>query len=1170
MENLIRKMPFKVFSIKFCLAMRLTFFLFMVSVLTIQAAVNAQNVRVTFKLENVSMQSALERIESSTSYKFVYNNKKIDSEQMISIEAQNEPLSSVLNRLFQGRNISFNLRNRLIVLRPENTNRASSGSGVVLPRTAINEIQYQITGTVNDTDGQPLPGANIIEKGTTNGTQTNFDGNFTLNVTNEDAVIVISYIGFATKEIMLDGQNQITVTLKEDAAGLDEVVVVGYGTQSVKKVTQAVTQVNAEDLDIEKRPVTNLQNALVGSAPGLIINQNSGQLGDEIDIRVRESSAIPSGGDTTIDRERQSNALVLIDGFPGSINDINPNDIASVSVLKDAAATAIYGARGANGVVLVTTKNTRKNERLSLNYNYSVSFQSPAQTPELLNSENFIEFSNEAAENEGLRNGVDPASITLPFDQDALTRARNGFYPDTDWIAELYSQTATLASHNIGINGGSEKTGYSIGLGLIDQEGVLVGPDNLKRYNLRVKIDTDITDWLEVGVNASYTHQLTNRVPNLEGNSSRGRPFFPVRLPDGRFVDKGAAVGEPNPIGAALSGSFDKLERDALNLQLYGSLKLLRNLKLQHTLSIIRNNNFRRDWSNPYAFTILNEEDLSEIGTVEPLSSNRRLLLLANNAYSINNLTTLNYNYSLNNAHNFEALVGLQTNEGEFQEVQATRINFALDDPQDLSLGLESVGLGNESSRLYDRATISYFGRLAYDFKSKYLLSVSFRNDESSNFGPANRSGFFPAASLGWNIDQENFLKDSFFTGLKLRASWGQSGDDRNTNFIENAILSPLGASLGGVEVPTIRLGDAIDPNIKWETSEKTNIALDFDLWNRKFGGTIEYYQDKRSDILTQLRTAIEGGIGGILSNVYDARSFGWEISAYHNNTIGEVSYFTNANLTFYDSEITDLRGVGPITRNRDYQDVGLPILGNWFGYETDGFFDDQQEIDTFVDESGNPIDQSAVGGSNIGSFKYVDQITDIDEDGDGIPDRRGRDGIINADDRIVLKENTRDNYRIGFGLGVSYKGFSLSTRFYGVLRGYQWWNEFANLQPFVGDVASFAYQTDTWSPDNLNAIFPQVLSSNVLTYDQNVSHLIQKNAYIKMKNINLSYAFNDEILKKLKIIKGMSMYVSAENLGVIWTNNPAFDTGWDPEFPTGVFRYPLPLTIAFGTNINF
>ncbi|MCK5467724.1 MAG: hypothetical protein KAI99_04430, partial [Cyclobacteriaceae bacterium] len=371
--------------------------------------------------------------------------------------------------------------------------------------------------------------------------------------------------------------------------------------------------------------------------------------------------------------------------------------------------------------------------------------------------------------------------------------------------------------------------------------------------------------------------------------------------------------------------------------------------------------------------------------------------------------------------------------------------------------------------------------------------------------------------------------------------------------------------------LPTLNLGDAINPDLRWETSEKTNLGLDLTFWQGKLGINAEYFIDKRSDIITQLLTSVEGGLGGVLDNVYDAKSWGWEIDLSHINKIGEVSYFVNFNLTSYDSEITNTEGVSPLNNsNTNYQDIGLPILGNWFGYETDGFFNTQADMDAHIDADGNPIDQSSVVahgdefGRYLGGFKYLDQVT-VDMNNDGIPD--AKDGVINADDRIVLQENTGDNYRVGFNLGVSYKGFSLSARFYGVLEGYEWWRDGSNLNPFTGDIAPFVYQMDTWRPDNMDSKFPQVTASNIIPFDQNVSHLIQKNSYVKMKNINFGYTFNQNILDKMKIIEGLEIYLSVENLGVIWANNPAFDTGWDPELGTGSFRYPLPLTTSFGLN---
>ncbi len=1027
-------------------------------------------------------------------------------------------------------------------------------------------MEQTITGSVRDAEGFPLVGATVQVKGTAIGTTTDIDGNFSLSAPDDATTLVVSFVGYANVDVEIQRRSVIDVVLSESASILNEVVVVGYGTQGRGRVSAAVSQIDGNELDINKRPVTNVQNSLVGSLPGLIIDQQSGKLGEEIDLRVRAVSAL-----------EQKNALVLIDGFEGSLTDVNPSDIASVSVLKDAAATAIYGARSANGVILITTKNTKRGEKLSLTYSTNYSWQQPAQTAELANSVEFIEFSNEAAINEALRNdpSLSPSDVSVPFSEAELSRARSGFYPDTKWVDDLYGENAGQNSHNLTISGGTERVGYFFNVGYLNQNGLVVGSDNLKRFNLRLKVDADITDWLTVGANASNTSLNTDNVPVSEGTAIRGRPFFPIQLEDGTYVDKGAAGGEPNPLGRVQSGSYDKEKKDALNVQLYGQIKPIERLTLEGRVSYLNTNLFREIWNTPYEFALLDLE-LNQIGQNIPVNgADRELSLRSGRAYTLNTLATARYEVDVNERHHFSLLAGMQTQEGQADTVRADRANFILPSLQDLKLGQTISGLGNTSGRGANRTTLSYFGRLSYDFASKYLVEFNFRADASSNFGPNNKWGYFPAISVGWNAAEEDFLSEArSIDVLKLRASWGRNGDDGSINAIERVNFDPSGAAFGSNVVPSLSLGSAINPDLKWETSEKVNLGLDLVLWRGKLGLTAEYFTDKRSDIITELLTSVEGGLEGVLDNVYDAKSWGWEFELSHENRFGKNgNYFANFNISYYDSEITNTEGVSPLNNsNTNFQDIGLPVFGNWFGYVTEGFFDDQSEIDAYVNADGSPIDQSSVVaqgdefGRYLGGFKYVDQPT-IDTDGDGVPDQK--DGVINANDRVVLKTNTGDNLRFGFNLGASYKRFSFSTRLYGVLQGYQWWRSGTNLNPFTGDIAPFVYQMDTWRPDNQNSTFPSVTASNIIPFDQNVSHLIQDNAYVKLKNINVGYSFDPGLIEKFKV-SALDVYVSVENLGVLWTNNPAHDTGWDPELETGSFRYPLPLTTSFGLNITF
>ncbi|MEQ9289183.1 MAG: TonB-dependent receptor [Cyclobacteriaceae bacterium] len=1140
-----------------------------------------EDVYITVNLKNTNLEEAFMVIGEKTNFNFQYN-KKLASKRSLKGSFSEVSLGELLRFISQETSLSFKRINETIHVSKSRTNKASVAE---IMDTQLLREDIQVTGKVTGDDGEGLPGVNVLVEGTTNGAITDLEGNYKLTAPDQ-GTLVFSFVGYNSKNIAIQGRAKINVQLAPDVTELSEIIVVGYGAQENRKVSVAASQINTEELEIDRRPVPNIQSALIGTVPGLIMEQSSGKLGQEVGIQVRSTSALQSKG-----------ALILIDGFEGTMSDLAPSAIASVTVLKDAAATAIYGARGANGVVLVTTKGTKRNENLSLSYSFNHSIQTPAQTAELANSLLFMEFSNEAVVNETLRNnpGTDPSTIGLPYSDEEIARAASGFYPETQWVDQLYSENAGQTAHNIGITGGSKNSGYFINMGLLDQNGLLAGSDNFKRYNLRVNIDTDITDWLTVGTNTSIVHTNLNNVPVSEGSSIRGKPFFPVKTADGIYVDKGAAGGEPNPVGQANSGSYDREKRDALNLQLYTKITPFKGLVLEERVSFVRTNSTRDIWNTPYEYVFL-DMDLNQVGDpIQPVAADRNLELRSGRRYRINSLTTARYEKSFNENHNFNLLLGLQTTREERREQRAGKANFILDNIQDLSLGQEPLtlnvaglyGLDSDdplasepsgiTSRVWDnRTTLSYFSRLSYDFKGRYNAEFNFRADASSNFGKNNQWGYFPALSFAWNVSEEGFMTDmNFVDFLKIRTSWGQNGDDGNLDFIERAIFNTNGYALGGVIVPTINLGNSVNQDLKWETSEKINLGLDFSLWEGKLALNADYFIDKRSDIITQRLISLESGLAaGVLDNVYDAESWGWELEIGHKNNFGDLNVFANFNLSYYNSEITNTDGTSPLNpREEGYQDQGLPIFGNWFGYQTDGYFDNQAEMDAHVDDNGNPIDQSNVVshgdglGRYLGGFKYVDQLT-VDTDNDGVPD--AKDGIINADDRIILKKNAVDNYRMGFNFGAAYKGFSFSARLYGVLSAYEWWNNGDYLNPFTGDRASYIYQTDTWRPDNPNALFPQATATNIIPFERYVSDLIQTNAYVKLKNINLAYSFNQNVLDKLKFITSLQVYMSVENLGVLWTNSPSHDKGWDPELGTGDFRYPLPLTTSFGLNLKF
>lgn len=1122
----------------------------------------AQKARLTLDKKDAPLIEVMKEIESISDYRFFYSRDEVDLYKTVDISVRNAPAERVFDKMFLPNAIDYEVIVRQVILK--SSARVETYSASIKEEVAqMVQQQFRVTGKVVDKNGDPLPGATVLEKGTTNGTQTNLNGEFSLALDDLDAILVCSYIGFETREISVNGQQTIDITLNEAITGLDEVVVIGFGTKKASELVSAVSQVSAEELHVKERPLTNVQSALLGSVVGLNGSYGSGTPGSAPGLSIRGPSSL-----------NPTSMLIIIDGFEGALSDLNPQDIESVSVLKDAAAVAVYGARGANGVMLVTTKNTRRNERMKIEYNYNHSIQKPSRLADMLNSVELMEFTNVAA---GEGNEV--------YDEHDLELARSGFYPETNWAEEMYNKNVGQESHNLSVSGGSEKTGYLLNAGYLTQDGLVIGSDNFKRMNLRLKVDTDITDWFSTGVNALITNRVTTSTPAIGSNNIRGLPFYPVRTSDGYWVDKGSA-GEPNPVARAASGSFTKNNRDATNVQLYAKVRPIRGLEFEQRISFIKDNVNVRDWTNVYDYVTLDRTDIDSY--TNPDSPNRiytrgsaearTLNLSATTGYVLRTFSTLNYNFEKAD-HSFGALLGFQSEMGEREGFSAGRMNFLLDNVIDLQLGQSpnvnivdvdpgKTGkdpLGTTSFRGDNATTLSYFGRFNYSYQGKYLVETSFRVDGSSNFLANNRYGFFPAAAVGWNVASEPFMANvRSVDQLKLRASYGQAGDDSGVGrrVVQLVNVDVTGYPFNGQIQPSLFLGSPASRHLKWETATTLNLGMDLSLWRGKFQIAAEYFTTDRDDILDEVLTPREFGFGNVPANLYSVRSWGWELEAIHRNKAGAFDYWISGNISNYDNRITDVAGRESI----DFA-VGQSI-NDRLGFETIGFFTSQEDINSYVGPDGTtPVNQSNVGGSYVGGYKFKDQLT-VDTDGDGVPDQG--DGVINPEDRVILDRNAARNLNVGFNLGVRFKGFSLSARFYGTFDNDQWWSGADAHEPFLNAANVFSFMTDYWRTDNPDAIFPKPLGTGIQNYNSNVSHLLLDNEFVKLQNITLSYDFKETLLRDVSFFRNLNMILSVENIGTIWSNSPAFKYGWDPELGVGNLDYPLPTTFSLGVNVGF
>ena len=1100
----------------------------------------SQETKLSMKLIDVSVQDVIREIENKTDFFFLYQDEVFEEDQKVTIDVENKSLDEVLAELEKQTSVKVEVAEHQIILK-----------SVPTLRTAFSQQKTRtVTGVVSDVNGEPIPGAAVMVVGSTTGTVTDLDGNFHLTIPEGAETLQVSFVGMETQQISIGNKSEFVVVLESALTDIDEVVVVGYGTQKSSAVVSSVAQVSSQELNVEQRPVTNIASSLAGAIPGLVVTTNSGSPGSSPTLTVRGTS-------TTNDND--ADALVIIDNFEGSLSDIDPQTIESVTVLKDASAVAIYGARGANGVILVTTKNTGRNKRASVSYNFNASLQFQPSVGELVNSYEYMSYQNEIDTYWG-----DEAT----WDDTALGYAKDGWYPDTDWADELYESGVMQQSHNLTITGGSDNTGYLLSAGYLQQDGLAVGSDYYKRYNLRLKIDSDITDWLTVGANALISNEIDKNVVTISGNNLRGLPMYPVISDDGYWVDNGTGGGY-NVVAEASCGSFDKTDQDRYNVQMYLRLKPIKGLTFEENVSVIKTNYNNRDWDDVYDIVSLDANDIdsytnpdSENRTYYYGDSDARALYM--NTYqgkTIKTLSSVTYDFQRGN-HTAKAFAAMQTESGEADLWGAGVEGFTFDNVISLDQGDDATDNSGYSNGVYESrggnsTTLSFFGRLNYSFADKYLIEGTFRADASSYFTESNKWGYFPSAALGWVASRENFMSDvNWIQLLKLRASYGSTGDDGNLGSVTQQLVafSSSGYPIGGNEASQIYVSSFVNENLKWETSTILNMGVDASLFDGKFQFEYDYFINNRTDILDEISsTAYEYGFGDYDGNPYSVRSWGWELNATYKNRINDFGYQISGNISWYDNKLTEVTEDAQSDNFQEGQSVN-----DRYGYETDGFFDNQDEIDNnFASDGVTLIDQS-IDDAHIGGFKYVDQ---------------NDDGIINSDDRVILEDNSDRNWNLGLNLSVNYKNFTLSTRLYGALYRKQWLNSSFSAMPFLGGGAPFKYMLDSWSESNPDALFPFPESSSaaVLSYATNVDRFIIDSEYIKCKNITLNYDFGKGILNKFRgAVKSMNMYVSAENVGVIWTNNPLHDDGWDPESGMGSITYPMPFTLAVGLNVKF
>ncbi|WP_437397861.1 SusC/RagA family TonB-linked outer membrane protein [Flagellimonas lutimaris] len=1022
--------------------------------------------------------------------------------------------------------------------------------------------QHIITGTVTDASGMVLPGANVLVKGSTNGTQTDFDGNYTIEA-NNDAILVFSYIGFTPQEIVVSGNTVINVTLEEDTRQLDEVVITGYTTQSKATVTGAMAQVDIEEaLDV---PVQNAGQALQGRASGVHV-VGGGQPGSTPLIRIR-------GFGTT----NENGPLLVIDGMQTTdaniLSQINPNDIQSINVLKDASA-AIYGARASNGVVIVTTKSGSRDEKPTISVRSYLGFQTVAKTQNVLNAQQLGDVLWESFINDGVvpshpqyGSGAQPTipefirgTDTMPYDLNNNRITRSG---DTRWLDEIF-QTGILQNYDISVSGGSPKSRYLMSIGYQNTEGIQLHT-GFERMVTRINAEFDILDNVRVGehLSAGFTDQLSQ---NQLGNAQRMPPLVPIYDEAGNFAGGGPSTAAglsnvSNPVAELIRGrdNFDRAFR--IIGDTYAEVRFLDGFTAKTTFgfNMVDNmiNNITR--ANPEA----------------PEPKTNALTETHSRFVSWIWSNTLRWDKSFGD-HNIQILGGVEAVKEDFR-INSTRVqNFLLEDKDFFILG---AGTGTPSlidSRWESSTLFSYLFNANYSFKNKYLLSVSLRHDKTSRFAEGNNTGLFPSTSIGWVMSQEDFMpNDSWLTYLKIRASYGQLGNQDIP--VPNPDVNILEAQqevgfypISGASVATGAILSSLgNQDLNWERSNQFNIGLDTRFFNHNLSLSVDYFNNTTKDMIIASplpATAIDANPAFI--NAGEVKNKGFDISINYLNPdqTSELKWDLGFNISAYTNELVKVNGDNPdaflngsvfrsgtITRSSN----GLPI-SYYFGRDVIGIFQTPEEVAAAPDQGfGTPED-------GVGRFRY----RDIDGN-----------GVINDDDRTVLGDPHPD-FTYGFNANLSYKDFFLTM----FLQGVQG-NELYHFAKIESDFPTFLNSNrsvrvlDSWSPNNTDASLPALSTSIRNNESQPNSYFVEDGSYLRLRNLQIGYNFEMPSLG----ITGARVYVQGTNLFTI-TNYKGSEpeigqtsAGDDSNPPAGDLtigvddgRFPQPRTYILGLNFNF
>ncbi|SHF62972.1 TonB-linked outer membrane protein, SusC/RagA family [Fodinibius roseus] len=1015
--------------------------------------------------------------------------------------------------------------------------------------------QHTVRGTVTDaSSSESLPGVNILVKGTSQGTSTNADGHYELQVSSSSDTLVFSFVGYESQEIPINGREEIDVNLQPQAFMGEDVVVVGYGTQQKVNLTGSVASVSTDEM--AEIPVPTVTHALQGMAPGMQILDGGDMPGhNQLDVLVRGQGSLgrDADGSGDVGSADASRPLVLIDGIEGSLSDVDIGDVDNISVLKDAASAAIYGSRAANGVILVTTKRGSAGD-LQVTYNGYMGTQDITAWPERVDTETHMRLANLARENllnscldgrEGQTEAECHANTnyapryTEEYIQNTLAGDQPDQYPDNELVDEIFNR-APIQDHSLRVSGGNTAARYSLSLNYME-EGGLMANTGTDRYGIRLNTDFQLNEEISGGLDLSANRSWDTR-PAEEWASNfyivhDTPPTVRTRFSDGTYGTN--LFGRSALASAEVSGNEQRVFWD-------GTVTGRLNYRIAPWAEIQTQASFdygSMDWELFRTDPDLIEEYPDDGYYWGPSYGENR-------TYTDKQTTLralIDYDHTFMEYHNISGVVGYEQTESNFEEFRASRDQFYNNDLRQLDLGNET----NDSNEGFGNswALRSIFGRLNYELMDRYLFEFNARYDGSSRFAEGHRYGFFPSFSLGWRITEESFFNVDWVDELKIRGSWGQLGNqDVPLYSYYSSIDLSIPYHMGNASSAQSTGGAAtalVNEELSWETTTVTNIGIDAAFLNNRLSVTGELYERRTEDILLALSVPDMVGLNAPFQNAGIVENKGWEVQVGWQDNIGEVSYGIDFNLSDNRNEVIDLVDTGPyiegdLNLSQNVIQEGSPI-GAWYGYETEGLYSSYQQIDSHADVPGE--------GARLGDIIFKDQ---------------NDDGIINDEDRVVIGD-PNPHYIFGVNINAGWRNFDFTALLQGVGDREQYIG-LGFAQGPVWENYTSEWHKDYWTPDNQDARHPAYYSNANRNYYNMNDWWILDGSFVKLRNVQLGYTLPQELVSRLGIQR-LRLYATGKNL---WMKNN-LGIGLDPEYPwtTGDY-YPQTKVISLGANISF